>query len=99
MEIDLNLSFVFDCKFLMFFISKIYSTAILIRTSAKIAITSMLVKTRSEINLNIKSLHQETLECSFVRNRKRIIVTKMKKFASFLFYAYLSSFFLTFYII
>lgn len=66
MEIDLNLFFVFECKFLMFFISKIYSTPILIRTSAKIAITSMLVKTRSEINLNIKSLHRETLECSFV---------------------------------
>lgn len=45
----------------------------------------MLVKTGSEINLNIKSLHQETLECSFVRDRKLIIITKMKKFISFLF--------------
>lgn len=45
----------------------------------------MLVKTGSEINLNIKSLQQETLECSFVRDRKLIIITKMKKFVSFLF--------------
>lgn len=57
----------------------------------------MLVKTGSEINLNIKSLHQETLECSFVRDRKLIIVTKMKKFVSFLFYG-LSVFFLPYFL-